>query len=203
MKLYYAPGACSLAPHIALRELGLGFELERVDLHAGRTADGRDFRAINPRGYVPALELDDGSVLVEAPVVLQYLADQRPERALVPACGSRQRYDVQSWLNFTSSELHKSFGPLYAQPPEDQRRALVDRIRGRLAYVDGELGRRPWLVGDTYSVADIYLFVIASWCERFGIDPGGWPSLVTWRDRIAARPAVRDALAAEAAPAMA
>lgn len=203
MKLYYSPRACSLAPHIALRELGLPFELERVDLRTKRTESGKDYWTVNPKGYVPALELDDGFVLTEVAAVLQYLADLVPEKELAPRWGTRERYELQAWLHFVGSELHKAFGALFAPHTEEQKEAQLAKIGRRLDWVETELAKRPWLVGDRYSVADIYLFVITSWSERFGIDPTRWPALLAWRQRIAGRPAVLAAWEAEKAPARA
>lgn len=200
MKLYYSPGACSLSPHIVLRELGLPFELERVDLGTKRTEKGADYRLVNPKGYVPALELDDGSILTEGPAIVQYLADRVPKLGLAPACGTRARYELESWMTFISSELHKPFGALLGAQLDEQKRAYRETITGRLDWVESELARRPWLVGDDYGAADIYLFVITGWADRLGIDTRRWPRLRAWRERIAQRPAVQAAVAAEKVP---
>lgn len=200
MKLYYAPNACSLAPHILLEELGLPFELERVDLGSHQTELGRDFRLVNPNGYVPALELDSGTILTEGPAIVQYLADRVPERGFAPRWGTLDRYELQSWLNFISSELHKSFGALMRPLPDEQRAAQKATITRRLDWVEAELERRPWLVGSAYGAADIYLFVVTGWADGLGIDTHRWPHLTEWRRRIAERPAVKAAIAAEQAP---
>lgn len=198
MKLYYSPGACSLATHIVLRELGLPFQLERVDTATGRTETGADFRRINPKGYVAALELDDGQILTESAALLQYLADLQPEAGLVPE-GGLARARLQEQLNFTSSELHKAFGPLFdpATSPED-RRAAVARVSDRLNHYEALLSdERPFLLGQTYSVADAHLFVVAGWAVPCGFDLDRWPRLKDHGSRIALRPAVRAAMAAE------
>ena len=200
MKLYYAPSACSLAPHILLRELGLPFELERVDLRTKRTQTGKEYRLVNPKGYVPALELDDGSVITEAPTILKYIADNMPDRGFAPDWGTRARYDFDSWLNFISSELHKPFGAFMAPLSEEQKRFHVEKITHRLDWVESELSRRPWLVGDHYGAADIYLFVITSWADQVGIDLKRWPDLCAWREQIAEHSAVKEAIAAEKTP---
>lgn len=200
MKLYYAPGACSLAPHIALREAERRFDLERVDLRTKRTASGADYRAINPKGYVPALALDEPGtvILTEVPAVLVYVADLAPETRLAPPAGTFARYHLLEWLAFVSSELHKQFGPMFAPDPQP---AWIDaqrrKIGERLLYVEEVLATREVLLGETFSVADAYLFVILRWCDQFGIDLGVWPSLTVYRQRIAERPAVRAALDAE------
>ncbi|MES2644139.1 MAG: glutathione transferase GstA [Myxococcota bacterium] len=199
MKLYYAPHTCALSPHILLHELGLPFELERVDLRSKRTETGQDYATINPKGYVPTLELDDGSRLTEGPAISQYLGDQVPERGLVPPAGSRERYELQSWLNFISCEVHKPFGALFGSLPEEQKEAQRAKIIQRLDWVESELERRPWLVGDQYGAADIYLFVITGWADGFGLDTRHWPHLREWRARIAERPAVKAAIAEEEA----
>lgn len=198
MKLYYAPGACSLAVHIVLREAGYAFELDKVDLTTKTTAAGEDYRQVNGKGYVPALRLDDGQVLTEAAVCLQYLADQRPEAGLAPAAGSLARYRLMEWLNFTSSEIHKTLGALFNEraTPDWQadRIALFGRRAGWLA---GQLADRPYLMGAEFSVADAYLYTVLRWCRLFRIDLGPWPALPDYMARIAARPAVQAAMAAE------
>jgi len=200
MKLYYAPGACSLAAHIALREADRRFDLERVDLKTHRTASGADYSLVNPKGYVPALQLDDagGTILTEAAVVLQYIADLAPERALAPPSGSAERYRLQEWLNFISSELHKQFGPLFdARTPP----AVAERQRGKISerflYLQDALSDRAYLMGETFTVADAYLFVMLQWSTSHGIDIALYPVLDDYESRIARRPAVELALAAE------
>ena len=198
MKLYYSPGACSLATHIVLRELELPFELVRVDTATGRTETGADFRAINPKGYVAALEFDDGQVLTESAALLQYVADLRPEAGLAPE-GGLARARLQEQLNFTSSELHKAFGPLFdpATSPEG-RQAAVERAGDRLNHYETLLSDgRPYLLGETYSVADIHLFVVAGWAVPCGFGLDRWPHLKAHGQRIAERPAVHAAMAAE------
>jgi glutathione S-transferase len=200
MKLYYAPGACSLAPHIALREAELRFDLERVDLKTHRTASGADFSLVSPKGYVPALQLDGAGspVLTEAAVVLQYIADLAPDTELAPEAGTLARYRLQEWLNFISSELHKQFGPLFdgktpAAVAEHQRGKIGDR----LLYLQDVLSERGFLMGETFTVADAYLFVMLQWSTMHGIDVAMYPILDDYEGRIAQRPAVELALAAE------
>ncbi|PLP95277.1 glutathione transferase GstA [Pseudomonas sp. FFUP_PS_473] len=198
MKLFYKAGACSLSPHIALAEAGLAFEIEAVDLHSKRTASGADFLAINPKGYVPALLLDDGELLTEGPAIVQYIADQVPDKALAPAHGSRARYQLQGWLNFIGSELQKSCGAFFNPVAgDDWKAAARANLLRRLAYLDEQLGRCEFLLGAHYSVADGYLFTALRWMAPIGIDLSPWPHLQAYRERIGARPAVRAALAAE------
>lgn len=198
MKLYYSPGACSLSPHICLREAGLPFELERVDLKTGQTEHGVDFRSVNPKGYVPALVLDDGSVLTEGPAIVQYVADRAPEKELAPPAGSMARYRLMEWLNYITSELHKSFGPLFdARAPADWKALVREQLGKRFDYLSEHLGQHAYLTGDGFSVADAYLFTILGWGKWVSIDVARWPALVAYQERIAARPAVRAALSAE------
>ncbi len=198
MKLYYTPGACSLSPHIALREAGLPFEAIRVNLDTHRTDAGEDFREINPLGYVPALVLDDGTVLTEGPAIVQYIADQVPDRQLVPAMDSMARYELIKWLSFISAELHQGFGALFAgKMPDAQRAGLVERLSSRLSHVASHLTGKPWLVGDEPTVADFYLFVVLSWAPYVKFDLAPWPVLSAFSARVAARPAVQAALKAE------
>ncbi len=198
MKLYYSPGACSLSPHILLRELGLPFELEKVDGRAGKTEKGTDFRTVNPKGAVPTLELDDGQRLTEGPAIVQYLADRRPEAGLVPPAGTMERYRVQEWLNYVTSELHKRFSPLFnPKTPAEWKASLREQIAAQLDYVAGALGERPYLMGERPTVADFYLYVILSWGRVVEIDLGRWPSLKAYWKRIAARPSVKAAAQAE------
>lgn len=197
MKLYYRAGVCSLSPHIALREAGLPFELVAVGRDR-KTADGRDFTTLNPYGYVPALELDDGNVLLEGPAIVQYIADQAPASGLAPAFGTLDRYRLQSVLTFINSELHKLIGAMFnpAFRAEDKP-AQIGKIRARLDQFQAQLGQREWLVGDRFTVADGYLFVVLRWLKGFGIDLADWPALAAHHARVAARPAVQAALAAE------
>jgi glutathione S-transferase len=200
MKLYYAPGACSLSPHIVLREAERRFDLERVDLKSHRTASGADYRSINPKGYVPALQLDGpGSpVLTEGPAIVQYIADLVPDARLAPPSGTFARYHLQEWLSFISSEIHKQFGPLFdpktpAQVAAHQR----GKISERFVYLQDVLNDRAFLMGETFTVADAYLFVMLQWCQPHGIDLALYPNLDDYEYRIAQRPAVQAALAAE------
>lgn len=202
MKLYYAPGTCSLSPHILLRELDLPFDLIRVDNRSKRTADGGDFLAINPKGYVAALQRDDGQVLTEGPAISQYLADLRPAAGLAPPAGSWARSQLHEWLNFISAEIHGGFGPLFHRDlPEAARAWWQARLEKRLDYVAAALGERQALVDDRYGVADIYLYAVLRWAPQLDVDLGRWPILAAFQRRIDARPAVHAALAAEAADA--
>jgi glutathione S-transferase len=193
MKLYYAPAACSFAPHIALREAGLAFEPVKVDLRKHTLPDGSDYYAINPKGYVPLLELDDGERLSEVAVVLQYIADRNPG-TLAPAFGSLERYRLMEWLNFLSSEVHKQFGPLWhADTPsatkETQRAALAKRFD----YLAATLGKQPYLMGEKFTVADAYLHTLLNWTGFLKVDMTPWPALQQYQARIAARPSVKEA----------
>jgi glutathione S-transferase len=198
MKLFYVPGACSLSPHIVLREVGARFDLVKVDLATRKTDAGEDYLRINPRGYVPALQLDDGSVLVEGPAIVQYLADQNPSSKLAPAPTDRQRYELQSWLTFIGTELHKQFSPLFNPGASDQQKtASVEALKNRFGYLANELGTRKYLLGDQFTVADAYLFVVLSWSAYVKLDLGPWPALGAYQNRIATRPAVLAALKAD------
>lgn len=198
MKLYYTPSACSMAAHIALRETGQKFEIVKVDLRQHKTESGADYYQINPRGYVPALALDHGQVLTEDAVILQYIADRKPDSGLAPQAGTMERYRLMEWLNFISSEIHKTLGALFNPKitPEwkDNQIALFGR---RCDYLVQELGRKPYLMGDKFTVADAYLFTILGWADYFKLDMGKWPTLQEYARRIAARPAVKDAMRAE------
>lgn len=198
MKLYFAPGACPLASHIALAEAALDYTLERVDLGSKRTAGGADFLAINPKGYVPALELKDGTVLTEGPAILQFIADLAPDRQLAPGHGTIERYRLVEWLNFISAELHKSFSPLFrptATP--DAKDAARAALRQRFAWVAGELEGRDYLLGTQFSVADAYLFTVLNWAGRAQFDLSPWPRLPAYMQRVAERPAVQQAMREE------
>jgi glutathione S-transferase len=200
MKLYYAPDTCSLSPHIVLRELGLPFELVKVDTKTRRTADGRDFRIINPKGYVAALELDDGRVLTEGPAIVQYLADLEPDSGLAPAAGTWERVRLQEWLNFVTSEIHAGSAPLFnAALPEEAKAFFREKLFRRFDFLQGTLDRQDYLAGASFSVADAYLFTVLGWCRFFSIDLGRWPALPAYLKRVGARPAVQAALRAEAA----
>ncbi len=198
MKLFLKPGACSLSPHIVLEELGLPYQTEVVDLKTRQTASGQDFLAINPKGYVPALQLDSGELLTEGPAIVQYLADLAPEKQLAPANGTLARYQLQSWLTFIGTELHKScspfFNPAAPQAMKDLARANLER---RLAYTAQQLEGRNYLLGDEFSVADAYLFTVLGWFKFVPVDLSAWPVLQAYQARVAARPAVLAALKAE------
>jgi glutathione S-transferase len=205
MKLYYSPGACSLSPHIVLREAGLPFDLIKVDLKSKKTETGDDFTVINPKGYVPVLELErvagqSTERLTEGPAIVQYLADQVPNKKLAPPSGTLERARLQEWLNFISTELHKTFSPLFSpSTPEDYKRQLKEKIVSRLSHVDQTLGRhgKPWLLGEHFSVADAYLFVVTSWARNMGIDIEGLANVGQYMGRVRERPAVAAALRAE------
>lgn len=198
MKLYYSPGACSLSPHIVLKESGLAFEALAAPTKTHQLADGTDYYSINPLGYVPYLVLDDGRTLREGPVIVQYIADQVPEKNLAPANGTWERYKLQEWLNTIGTELHKGFSPLFTPGMPDEAKALArTRLNGRLQWVDGELAGKTYLLGDSFSVADAYLFVVAGWGKHVGIDISGLTNLMAFMARVGARPAVQDALRAE------
>lgn len=197
MKLFFVPGACSLSPHIVLREAGLPFELERVDARTGKTASGADFKSINPKAYVPALQLDDGQVLTEGAAIVQYLADLAPEKGLAPKPGGLERARLQEWLNFIGTELHKRFSVLFRPAPEETRAATIVRLEQWFDWLDGELATRPHLLGEAFSVADAYLFVVLGWTGPLKISLQKWAALRAFQARIAARPAVQAALRAE------
>lgn len=198
MKLYYAPGVCSLSPHIALRELGLNFELVKVDLATHKLADGRDYLEINPRGYVPVLELDNGERLSEGPAVVQYIADLKPEAKLAPPNGTMERYRLQERLGFINSELHKAMAPLFdASLPETVKQSVRDKIAKRLDWTATALKGRSFTLGETFSVADGYLFTVLNWTRGVGLDLKRWPVLAAFQERVAARPAVQAAMRAE------
>jgi glutathione S-transferase len=199
MKLYFAPMTCSLSPHIVLRELALPFELIRVDNQSKRTADGKDFRQINPKGYVAALQLDNGQVLTEGPAIVQYLADQVPGHTLAPANGSWQRTRLQEQLNFISSEIHGGSAPLFNRDIDPTTRALFQhKLSQRLDYLNHLLATQPYLL-EHFSVADAYLFTVLQWLPQFDIEISDWPALAAYTASIAERPSVRAALAAEQA----
>ena len=197
-KLYYSPGACSLSPHIVLRESGLPFDLVMASTKTHKLADGTDYYTINPKGYVPLLELDDGQRLSEGPAIVQYIADQAPAARLAPPAGTMERYRLMEWLNFISTELHKSFSPLFNPAiNEDARAVYRQRLRDRFTYVNSQLEGRDYLMGSAFSVADAYLFTVTSWAGYVNVDIGGLPHLAAFMTRMAARPAVQAALKAE------
>lgn len=198
MKLYYSPGACSLSPHIVLREGGFDFQLERVDLQGSVTESGADYRAVNPNGYVPALQLDDGQVLTEGPAIVQYLADQVPEKRLAPPAGTMERYRLMEWLSFISTELHKGFGALFNPKLPDEAKAVIkSQLVSRIEHANRLLTGKTYVMGDTFTVADAYLFTVLGWSKYVDFDLSPWPTLTAYLGRVAARPAVQAALAAE------
>lgn len=198
MKLYYSPGACSLASHIVLRESGLAFDLLRTSTKTHVTADGVDFYTINPKGAVPVLEIANGERLTEGPVILQYLADQVPQKQLAPPAGSMDRYRLQEWLNYLTSELHKSFGPLFWPAMPDEAKALFKgSITRKLGWIDSKLDGRSFLMGETFTVADAYLYTLVNWTKPLGISTDEFPHLLAFMAKVGARPAVGDALKAE------
>jgi len=197
MKLFYMPGACSLAPHIALREAGLPFDLEAVD-RSKKTGSGEDYFAINPKGAVPAIKLDDGQVLTEAAVIQQYIADKVPAKKLAPAAGTPERYRLQEWLNYIASELHKGIGQLFNPAmPDDYKDAVKKGLAGKqFAYLEKKLAGRDYLMGD-FTIADGYLFTVLNWTNFHKIDLSAFPNVVAFMKRVAARPAVQAAMGAE------
>lgn len=198
MKLYYSPGACSLSPHIVAREAGLPLTLVRVDTKTKKMADGGDYWAVNGKGSVPTLELDDGSRLTEGPAIVQYLADRAPEKQLVPAAGTMERYRQQEWLNFITSEIHKQFSPLFdPSTPDEAKQKQRDKLAGRFDWIVKQLGDRPFLTGDTFSAADAYLFTLLNWTKWTAIDLARWPLLQQYVARIAGRPEVQAAMKEE------
>ena len=198
MKLYYSPGSCSLSPHIVLHESGLPFEAVLASTKTHKLQDGTDFYTINPKGYVPLLELDDGQRLSEGPAIVQYIADQVPAKGLAPAAGTMPRYRLIEWLNFVSTELHKSFSPLFWPTiPEEAKKVYRERLMGRFAWVDQQLAGKAYLMGDSFTVADAYLFTVTRWCGFFGLDISALGHLNAYVARVAARPAVQAALKAE------
>jgi glutathione S-transferase len=200
MKLYYTPGACSLSPHIALREIGADFDLVKVDPKTKQAADGRDFRDVNPYGYVPALVIDSGEAILEGPAIVQYIADLRPEAGIAPPNGTLERTRVQSALGLINSELHKTIGGLFNKDLDaDGRAAIVAKIESRLDTLSRQFGDAHYIANNRYSVADGYLYVVLGWLRHFKIELGRWPVLAAHNARIGERPAVQAALAAEAA----
>ncbi len=198
MKLYYAPGACSMASHIALHETGLPFEIDKLDSSTMTTAGGENFMQVNPKGYVPTIRLDDGSIMSEGAAVLQYIADQNAASGLAPRAGTMERYRLQEWLTFIGTELHKTYSPLFnkAVSPEAKTRGF-DLLTRRLGYVESQLADRSYLMGDTFTVADAYMFVVVRWSDRVGFDLAPFPRIREYLARIAARPTVQAAMKAE------
>jgi glutathione S-transferase len=198
MKLYYSPAACSLSPHIVLLEAGLPFTTEKTDLVSKKTASGVDFFTINPKGAVPALQLDDGRVLTEGPAIVQYLADLRPDSNLAPRAGTFERYQLMEILNYISSEVHKGFAPLFnPSTSSDSKPAIFDNLGKKFDWLSARLGDKKFLMGDNFTVADAYLFTVLSWSGHVGIELGKWPALAAYVARVGHRPKVQEALKAE------
>jgi glutathione S-transferase len=197
MKLYYSPGACSLSPHIVAEEAGIPLELEKVDLQTHKTEHGQDFYAVNPKGYIPALQLDDGTVLSEGPVIVQYLADLKPASGLAPANGTLERYKLQEWLTFINSEIHKSFSPLFGGGSDEVKNDAIAKIGKRMTYVNEQLADRHYLLGDTFTAADAYMFVMLTWAHHMKLDMSAYSNLHAYFARIAGRAKVHSAMKAE------
>lgn len=198
MKLYYSPGACSLAPHIVLRESGMDYSLEKTDLSAHRTAQGTDFYAVNSRGQVPVLELDDGARLTEGPIIAQYIADKANNTDLMPAAGTMARYRVMEWQNYVTAELHKSYTPLFNPDlNDDGKRVIAENLKKKYRWLSSKLEGRQYLTGDTFTAADAYLFTVSGWAPQVNLDLSDLPLLQQYLKRVAARPAVQAALRAE------
>jgi glutathione S-transferase len=197
MKLYYSPGACSLSPHIALLEAGLPYDLVKVDVRAKKLENGDDYLQVNPKGQVPALQLDSGELVTEGPVIVQMIAD-KAGKDLAPARDSDERYKLLELLNFIGTELHKNFSPLF-QPviPDDVKTFFRDRLMGKFKYLDGMLAGRDYLMGKQFTVADGYLFTMLSWADRMKLDLSSMPNLLAYKARVAARPKVQEALTKE------
>ncbi len=198
MKLYYLPGACSLASHIALCETGMPFETDKLNVPAKTTASGEDFMQVNPKGYVPAIRLDDGSILTEGAAILQYIADQRPNSGLAPESGTMERYRLQEWLTFIGTELHKTFSPLFGKATTAEVKTNAHNLLAkRLGYVEAQLANKPYLMGASFTVADAYMFVVLGWSNHVGFDLGPFPGIREYLARIAVRPSVQAAMRAE------
>jgi len=198
MKLYYSPGACSLSPHIVLRELGVPFEAVLASTKTHKLVDGTDYYTINPKGYVPLLELDDGQRLTEGPAILQYLADKESAKGLIAPAGTMPRYRQIEWLNFVSTELHKQYSPLFNPAmPEDGKAVFRKRLRGRYEYLNQQLEGKQFLMGDSFSVPDAYLFTVTNWAKPVGVDITDLPNVQAFMSRMSARPAVQAAMKAE------
>jgi glutathione S-transferase len=198
MKLYYSPGACSLSPHIAMYEAGLACEAIAAPTKTHQLPDGSDYYQVNPLGYVPYLTLDDGRSLHEGPAIVQYIADQAPDKKLAPVNGTYERYKLQEWLTFIGTELHKTFSPLFVPTTHpDTKAAALERLKSRLQWVEGELAGKQYLMGDQFTVADGYLFVVTNWGQYVGLDLSPYANIVAYRARVGARPAVIAAMTAE------
>jgi glutathione S-transferase len=198
MKLYYAPGACSLSPHIVLLEAGLPYDLVKVDLRAKKLENGDDYLKVNPKGQVPALALDSGELITEGPVIVQMIADRAAGKNLAPSRDSAERYKLQEWLNYITGELHKNMGPMFSPVLSDDAKAFFkDRAMGKFKYIDGKLAGHDYLMGKQFTVADAYLFVMLSWADVMKFDLSGLPNLLAYKARVAARPKVREALVKE------
>lgn len=198
MKLFYASGACSLSPHIVAHEAGIELRLQKVDLKTKTIAAEGDFFSINPKGYVPTLELDSGEILTEGPAIVQYLADLEPEKGLAPPAGTFERYRLQEWLGFINSELHKSYSPLFRpETPAETRAERLAYLNKRYAIVEKRLGTHPYLLGAAFTVADAYLFTVTNWAGHVKLDLTPFPNLRAFQERVAARPAVKAAMKAE------
>lgn len=197
MKLYYAPAACSLSPHIVSREAGIDLALEKVDIGTKKTESGRDYLTVNPKGYVPALELDDGQVLTEGPAVVQYLADLKPESGLAPPYGTMERYRLMEALAFINSEIHKGYAPLFGPLSDEARAERIAYIQKRFGLVERMLDGKSFLLGERFTVADAYLFVMVNWKNSLNVDLSGFSNVLAFHARVAARPAVQAALRAE------
>ncbi|WP_437284309.1 glutathione transferase GstA [Sorangium sp. So ce406] len=201
MKLYFSPGACSLSPHVVARELGIELTLDKVDLASKKTSSGRDFLAINPKGYIPALELDGGEVLTEGTAIVQYLADQKSEAKLMPPPGTMARYRVQEMLGYINSELHKSYSALFnPKTAPEQRQEREEYLRKRYGVIEAALAKGPYLFGEQFTVADAYLFTVTNWSNFVKLDLSAFPNLLAYQRRVAARPAVQGAMRAEGLP---
>ena len=198
MKLYYLPGACSLSPHIVANEAGIALTLDKVDRNTKVTASGENYLEVNPKGYVPAIRLDDGEVLTEGPVIVQYLADLRPESGLAPPNGTLARYRLQELLTYINSELHKTYSPLFSPVTPDETKAeRVAYLKRRYGYLESILDRQPFLLGDRFGVADAYLFTVTNWARRLKLDLAEFPALTAFQQRVAERPAVQAAMREE------
>ena len=198
MKLYFSPGACSLSPHIVANEAGIPLELAKVDVQNKTVAREGDYWDVNPKGYVPALELDDGKILTEGPAIVQYLADQKPEAGLAPKWGTFERYRLQEWLNFLTSEVHKQFSPLFKpNTPEEYKKIVKENIATRFDWLDKQLAGKDYLMDKQFTVADAYAFVLIGWSKFQGIDLARWPNIAAYHKRVGARPKVQEALQAE------
>jgi glutathione S-transferase len=198
MKLYYAPGACSLSPHIVAREAGLDIQLEKVDTKSHTYGSGGDFYKVNPKGYVPALEIKAGEILTEGPAIVQYLGDQKPQSGIVPAAGTTERYRLQEMLGYINSEIHKTYSPLFnPNTKPEQAEERKEYLKKRYKYVDEQLAGREYLVGNKFTAADAYLFTVTNWAQHVKLDLSGFPNLLAFQKRVAARPAVQQALREE------